>query len=80
MLLLDVTDDDKEKLQGLISNNNMAMPNVKLSIYKNRRGSYNKCYLWMIANKATCRFEGIFCTDYSYELIPITNTNIHMRV
>lgn len=80
MLLLDVTDEDKEKLQGLVSNNNMAMPNVKLSIYKNRRGSYNKCYLWMIANKATCRFEGIFCTDYSYELIPITNTNIHMRV
>lgn len=79
MLLLDVTEEDKEKLQSVISNG-MGMPNVKMSIYKNRRGSYNKCYLWMYADKATCRFDGAFCTDYNYELIPITDTRIHMRV
>ncbi len=45
MLLLDVTEEDKEKLQSLVGNNGMGMPNVKMSIYKNRRGSYNKCYL-----------------------------------
>ena len=80
MLLLDVTDEDKEKLQGVISNEGIAMPNVKMSIYKNRRGSYNKCYLWMYADKSTCRFDGAFCTDYNYELIPITDTKIYMRV
>lgn len=80
MLLLDVTEEDKEKLQNIIGSTGMAMPNVKMSIYKNRRGSYNKCYLWMYANKATCRFDGVFCTDYSYELIPITDTKIYMRV
>ena len=80
MLLLDVTDEDKEKLQGVISNEGIAMPNVKMSIYKNRRGSYNKCYLWMYADKSTCRFNGVFCTDYNYELIPITDTKIYMRV
>lgn len=80
MLLLDVTEEDKEKLQSIINNDGMGMPNVKMSIYKNRRGSYNKCYLWMYADKATCRFEGAFCTDYNYELIPITETRIHMRV
>lgn len=79
MLLLDITDEDKEKLQTIV-NDGMGMPNVKMSIYKNRRGSYNKCYLWMYADKATCRFEGAFCTDYNYELIPITETKIHMRV
>lgn len=80
MLLLDVTDEDKEKLQGIVSNEGIAMPNVKMSIYKNRRGSYNKCYLWMYADKSTCRFNGVFCTDYNYELIPITDTKIYMRV
>ena len=80
MLLLDVTDEDKEKLQGVISNEGIAMPNVKMSMYKNRRGSYNKCYLWMYADKSTCRFNGVFCTDYNYELIPITDTKIYMRV
>ena len=79
MLLLDITDEDKEKLQTIV-NDGMGMPNVKMSIYKNRRGSYNKCYLWMYADKATCRFEGAFCTDYNYELIPITETKIHMRI
>lgn len=79
MLLLDVTEEDKEKLQSVV-NNGMGMPNVKMSVYKNRRGSYNKCYLWMYADKSTCRFEGAFCTDYNYELIPITETRIHMRV
>lgn len=44
MLLLDITDEDKEKLQTIV-NDGMGMPNVKMSIYKNRRGSYNKCYL-----------------------------------
>lgn len=52
------------------------MPNVKLSIYKNRRGKYNKCYLWMIADKSTCRFNGLFCTDYSYEPIKIQEIDI----
>lgn len=80
MLLLDVTEEDKEKLQNVIGSAGVSMPNVKMSIYKNRRGSYNKCYLWMYANKATCRFDGMFCTDYNYELIPITDTKIYMRV
>lgn len=81
-ILLDVTQEDKEMLQNLIDNDDriFIMPNVKLSIYKNRRGSYTKCYLWMYADKSTCRFNGLFCTDYNYELIPITETYIHMRV
>jgi len=79
MLLLDVTDEDKEKLANIIKDGEV-MPNVKMSVYKNRRGSYNKCYIWMIADKSTCRFNGLFCTDYFYELQPITETKIYMRV
>ena len=73
MILLDVTEDDKEALAEKCQAEGYAIPNVKLSIYKNRRGSYNKCYLWIAANKATCRFEPIFCTDYYYNLIHIAN-------
>ena len=77
-ILLDVTKEDKEALESIIGDG--RMPNVKLSIYKNRRGSYNKCYLWMVADKSTCRFNAIFCTDYNYEPIPIKNVNITMKM
>ena len=69
--MLDVTNEDMDALQGLIQQNGCGVPNVKLSIYKNRRGKYNKCYLWMYADKSTCRFNGLFCTDYNYEPIQI---------
>ena len=52
------------------------MPNVKLSVYKNRRGSYNKGYLWMAADKSTCRFNGLFYTDYAYNEYPIGETKV----
>ena len=78
MILLDTTDEDREKLANVV-NDGMRMPNVKLSIYKNRRGMYNRCYIWMYANKGTCRFDGVFCTTYNYELVPIGELNISMR-
>jgi hypothetical protein len=56
------------------------MPNVKLSIYKNRRGSYNKCYLWMNADKSTCRFNGLFCTAYNYYPIHIDRGKIEINL
>ena len=45
MILLDVTEEDKEALEEICNEQGFAVPNVKLSIYKNRRGSYNRCYL-----------------------------------
>lgn len=44
-ILLDITEDDKEALEPLCEAKGYSMPNVKLSVYKNRRGSYNKGYL-----------------------------------
>lgn len=75
MILLDVTSEDIEALSPIIKKTGVQ-PNVKMSIYKNRRGSYNKCCLWMTANKATCRFNGLFVTDYDYNIIPIEDTNL----
>ena len=75
-ILLDVTEKDKEGLQTLLEEKGFPEPNVKLSVYKNRRGSYNKCYLWMVADKSTCRFNGVFCTSYNYKEILIGESNV----
>ena len=77
MILLDTTEEDREKLSNVLESG-IKMPNVKMSIYKNRRGMYNKCYIWMYANKGTCRFDGVFCTTYEYELVPIAELDISM--
>lgn len=79
-ILLDATQEDKEALEGVIKQVGCPMPNVKLSVYKNRRGSYNKMYLWMTADKATCRFNGLFATDYNYNMIPIQETEIEVAM
>lgn len=78
MILLDVTDEDLQALDGILKKDGLPQPNVKMSIYKNRRGSYNKCYLWMVADKATCRFNSFFCTGYDYKYIPIKESAISM--
>jgi len=80
MILLDVTKDDLERLDNVLNEQNQRVPNVKMSIYKNRRGEYSNCFLWMYADKATARFDGLFLTDYSYELIEINELNIHTHV
>ena len=79
MILLEVTKEDQEAIQGIVETQGYIMPNVKMSIYKNRRGSYNRLYLWMNADKGTCRFNPIFATDYQYNPIPIADTEIRMR-
>ena len=79
MILLEVTKDDQEAIQGIVETQGYIMPNVKMSIYKNRRGSYNRMYLWMNADKGTCRFNPIFATDYQYNPIPIADTQIKVR-
>lgn len=79
MILLEVTKEDQEAIQGIVESQNFVMPNVKMSVYKNRRGSYNRLYLWMSADKGTCRFHPIFATDYQYNPIPIADTQIKVK-
>ena len=79
MILLEVTKEDQEAIQKIVESQGFMMPNVKMSIYKNRRGSYNRLYLWMNADKGTCRFNPIFATDYQYEPIPLANIDIKMK-
>ena len=74
-ILLSVTDEDLVSLQKVLEAG-FAAPNIKISIYKNRRGRYKSVYLWCQADLGTCRIKPMFCTTYSYELVPIDDVRI----
>lgn len=75
-IMLDVTLEDRESLSTLLQNNGLEPPEVKISVYKNRRGKYKDILLWCRANKGICRIEPIFVTDYLYNIIDIPDLRI----
>ena len=78
LILMEVTKEDKEKLEPFIKKNNFNMPNIKMSIYKNRQGRYKNMYLWIDADRACCRFNPIFATTWTYDIIELENLKIRV--
>ena len=78
-ILLGVKDEDLVSLEKVIAIGGFEMPNIKMSIYKNRRGRYKGIYLWCKADLGTCRINPIFATDYSYEMISIDDVRIKVE-
>lgn len=77
MILLSVTNTDLEKITPIIQSSvAFAEPNMKISVYKNRRGAYKGIYLFCHANLGTCRIEPQFATNWRYELISISDLKI----
>lgn len=76
MILLNVTNDDLIKLTPILDTGRFKIPNLKLSIYKNRRGAYKGIYLWCDADLGTCRIHPIFCTTWNHEIINIEDARI----
>ena len=68
-ILLNATIEDLDALEDDIKRYGLPVPNVKLSVYKNRGGSWNRIFLWMVADRGTCRFDTAFITDFDYKLI-----------
>lgn len=79
MIMLTVNDSDIEALDNILSTNVFEKPNLKISIYKNRRGRYKGVYLWCKANLGTCRITPMFCTTWSYENVPIEEFKINVN-
>lgn len=75
-ILLPVKEKDIESLGRILTSNTFDRPNLKLSIYKNRRGRYKGIYLWCQADLGTCRVKPMFATDYGYEIIPMDDIKI----
>ncbi len=77
MIMLEVTEDDLVKLDSILSSNaNFETPTIKISIYKNRRGSYRGCYLWCSADLGICRIYPQFCTSWRYEMKSIEDIKV----
>ena len=75
-ILMNVTSEDIEALEPILSSNIFDKPVIKLSVYKNRRGKYRGVYLWCKADLGTCRIQPMFCTTYDYEMVTIDNIKI----
>lgn len=77
MILLGVSEEDLAKLEPILNaNTGFQKPNLKLSVYKNRRGSYKGVYLWAHADLGTCRIHPQFCTTWNHEMVSIENIKV----
>lgn len=78
-IILNVTSDDLISLEPILSSGLFDKPNLKISVYKNRRGKYKGIYIWCKANLGCCRISPMFCTTYDYELINIDDIKINIE-
>ena len=79
MVMLEVTQKDRESLKDIVAKGGFEMPDIKISIYKNRRGRWKSIYLWCKADRGICRINPIFCTKWNYELIEMEDLRIKIR-
>ena len=77
-IMLRLNDTDNEVLTQIIETHGWEMPNLKISIYKNRRGRYNHILLWCKADLGICRITPLFATTYNYELIEMEDYKINI--
>lgn len=68
-IMLETTKEDKEKVEAFCKKNSLPIPNVKMSIYKNRANKWKGIYLWMSTQTGICRFETLFVTDWACNII-----------
>ena len=78
-IMLEVTEKDREALAPLVKRLGVEMPEVKMSVYKNRRGRWKGILVWMKANRGICRMDPLFVTKYSYELVDIEDFKINVK-
>ena len=77
-IMLRLNAGDNEIIEQLTKEKGLEMPNLKISIYKNRRGRYNHILLWCKADLGICRINPLFATDYNYELIEMEEYKINV--
>jgi replicative DNA helicase len=78
-IMLQTSQEDQAALKDIILKGGFSEPNIKISIYKNRRGQYKDILLWCYADRAICRFIPLFATDYQYKLIELTDLKIKIN-
>ena len=79
MIMLQTSQEDKEALRPILAKKGFPEPVIKMSVYKNRRGQFKDILLWCKANRATCRIEPMFATNYQYEWVHIPEFKININ-
>ena len=79
MIMLETTNKDKEALEPILKQGDFEMPDIKISIYKNRRGRWKGIFLWAKADRGICRIEPMFVTKWNYELVEMEDLRISIR-
>ena len=78
-IMLEVSSEDRDALSDVINRNGLPMPDIKISVYKNRRGEYKDILLWCVSNRGCCKIDPVFVTNYQYELINIPDIRIKVK-
>ena len=78
-IMLQTSQEDKEALREIIARGGYDEPNIKMSIYKNRRGRYKDILLWIKADRGQCKFIPMFATDYQYKLVELQDLQIKVN-
>jgi replicative DNA helicase len=79
MIMLQTSQDDRESLKNIVNSMGIEMPDIKISIYKNRRGRWKSIYLWAKADRGICRIQPQFVTKWNYELIEMEDLRIKIQ-
>ena len=75
MIMVKVSDEDREALKSILAKG-YAMPDIKMSVYKNRGNRYKDIILWCRSRRESCRIIPMFATDLGFELLDIEDTKI----
>lgn len=78
-ILLPVKQKDIDSLETILANNAFEMPQIKISVYKNRKGRYKGIYLWCKADLSTCRIKPMFATGWDYGIIQMDDLKIKVE-
>ena len=79
LIMLEINQKDRDALADLCKKNGFDMPDIKISVYKNRRGRWKGILLWCKANRSICRIDPVFVTKYDYELIDMEDFKIYVK-
>ena len=78
MIMLEASAEDLKALESLTKLRGFEVPNIKVSVYKNRRGRYKDVLVWCKGERGVCKIKPLFVTSYQYELIDIDITRIEV--
>lgn len=77
-IMLEASQEDVEALSEFCTKNGFEIPQMKVSVYKNRRGRYKDILVWCSIDRGICHFTPMFVTDYNYEIVNVPALKINV--